>query len=105
MIDAEIQNTTQRLNVEYFIKNRDGTQEVTSGRAVKIPGFEEFSFFYRKEKGVYIISEVSTGQYIREGFTLKQVRMETIELLNRYTKEKFKELVYENNACRSEAVK
>ena len=57
-------------SMNYQIAVRDGFRTVT-GWPVKIDGFKNYSFFYRKDDDYeYIISEVSTGKIIGRGYTL-----------------------------------
>ena len=59
--------------MDYQIAVRDGFKTVT-GWPVKIAGFKNYSFFYRKGDNEFIISEVSTGRIIGRGHTLHCAR-------------------------------
>lgn len=80
--------------MEYHIRNVDNTLILVTGRPVKIPGFEDYAFFYRKDDGYFIISEVSTGKCVCVAETLRQARADATSRLTRYA-DKFAELVKE----------
>ena len=63
-----------------------GWQKV-KGKEVEFPGFEDYTFFYYKEGErwkSWRIAEATTGRNINsyfEGFTLKQAKEDTLEIL------------------------
>ena len=78
--------------MEYHIRNADNILRLVAGRPVKIKGFEDYAFFYRKGDGWFIISEVTTGKCVCVAETLRQARADATERLTRH-KKKFAELM------------
>jgi len=66
--------------MQYKMATREGTVEVY-GKPIRIKGFEDYKFFYRKDDDVFVISEVSTGMSICRMYTLKQARAVALDVL------------------------
>lgn len=78
-------------NNDYFIFTAGRRWRRVKGKKIILKGYEEFDFFFYKEKDLFVISESITGCRVskEETSNLLEVMRKTIDRINEASKNKF----------------
>jgi hypothetical protein len=105
-INKIIKNKEDRMDKggikKYYIAIDDTTNgkkrayKEVEGEEVKVPGFEDFDFFYRRNGQFFEITELNTGLLVVSTRNKKTLLLEeAANVLKRYTKEEIKQTIKE----------